>query len=122
MSASAVIVAAVVTQLVVSMTRTAETGGDVATVVANFFSFFTILSNVLTVVALAWALKEMCYAAWSSEPQRAAIQTVHEAEKAAILRALELFPDDRRAAAESLGLSRSAFYRRLTLYGIRPPR
>ncbi|KAA9090001.1 hypothetical protein F6B42_02075 [Microbacterium radiodurans] len=52
---SAVIVAAVVTQLVVSMTRTAETGGDVATVVANFFSFFTILSNVIAAAVLTWA-------------------------------------------------------------------
>jgi DNA-binding NtrC family response regulator len=47
-------------------------------------------------------------------------ETVREAERAAILRALERFPDDRRAAAESLGLSRSAFYRRLSQYGIRP--
>jgi DNA-binding NtrC family response regulator len=47
-------------------------------------------------------------------------QTVRDAEKAAILQALEHFPEDRRAAAESLGLSRSAFYRRLSQYGIRP--
>jgi DNA-binding NtrC family response regulator len=46
-------------------------------------------------------------------------QTVRDAEKAAILRALERFPDDRRAAAQSLGLSRSAFYRRLSQHGIR---
>jgi DNA-binding NtrC family response regulator len=46
-------------------------------------------------------------------------ETVRGAEKAAILRALERFPDDRRAAAESLGLSRSAFYRRLAQHGIR---
>lgn len=46
--------------------------------------------------------------------------TLRDAEKAAILRALERFPDDRRAAAESLGLSRSAFYRRLAQFGIRP--
>ncbi|SDQ58247.1 Pr6Pr family membrane protein [Microbacterium sp. cf332] len=52
---AAVIVAAVVTQLTVSLTRTAETGGDVATVFANFFSFFTILSNVIAAVVLAWA-------------------------------------------------------------------
>ncbi|MET0414171.1 MAG: sigma-54 dependent transcriptional regulator, partial [Polyangiaceae bacterium] len=49
-------------------------------------------------------------------------QTVQDAQKAAILRALQRFPGDRRAAAESLGLSRSAFYRRLALYGIRPPK
>ncbi|MEH3088460.1 MAG: Pr6Pr family membrane protein [Microbacterium arborescens] len=52
---SAAIVAAVVTQLTASLTRTAETGGDVATVFANFFSFFTILSNVIAAVVLAWA-------------------------------------------------------------------
>ncbi|MFS0713481.1 Pr6Pr family membrane protein [Microbacterium sp. 2P01SA-2] len=50
-----VIVAAVITQLTVSLTRTAETGGDVATVFANFFSFFTILSNVIAAVVLATA-------------------------------------------------------------------
>jgi DNA-binding NtrC family response regulator len=49
-------------------------------------------------------------------------QTVRDAEKAAILQALERFPDDRRAAAESLGLSRSAFYRRLSQHGIRFPK
>lgn len=49
-------------------------------------------------------------------------QTVRDAEKAAILHALERFPEDRRAAAESLGLSRSAFYRRLSQHGIRPPK
>lgn len=52
---SVAIVAAVVTQLTVSMTRTAEAGGDVATVFANFFSFFTILSNVIAAVVLTWA-------------------------------------------------------------------
>jgi transcriptional regulator of acetoin/glycerol metabolism len=39
-----------------------------------------------------------------------------------VLRALEHFPNDRVAAAKSLGLSRSAFYRRLAQLGIRPPR
>jgi DNA-binding NtrC family response regulator len=47
-------------------------------------------------------------------------QTVRDAEKAAILQALQLYPEDRRAAAESLGLSRSAFYRRLSQHGILP--
>jgi len=47
-------------------------------------------------------------------------QTVRDAERAAILLALERFPEDRRAAAESLGLSRSAFYRRLSQHGIVP--
>jgi DNA-binding NtrC family response regulator len=49
-------------------------------------------------------------------------RTVRDAERAAILQALERHPEDRRAAAESLGLSRSAFYRRLSQHGIRPPK
>jgi DNA-binding NtrC family response regulator len=53
-------------------------------------------------------------------PAASAPETLRDAERAAILRALERFPDDRRAAAESLGLSRSAFYRRLSYFGIRP--
>jgi DNA-binding NtrC family response regulator len=58
----------------------------------------------------------------STRAAPAPLGTVHDAERAAILRALEHFPDDRRAAAASLGLSRSAFYRRLAQYGIRPPK
>jgi DNA-binding NtrC family response regulator len=46
-------------------------------------------------------------------------QTLRDAEEQAILRALERFPSDRRAAAASLGLSRSAFYRRLSHFGIK---
>jgi DNA-binding NtrC family response regulator len=49
-------------------------------------------------------------------------QTLRDAEEQAILRALQRFPTDRRAAAESLGLSRSAFYRRLSQYGIKLPK
>ncbi|MET0672400.1 MAG: Pr6Pr family membrane protein [Microbacterium pygmaeum] len=49
------ILAAIITQLVASVTRTAENGQDVGTVVANFFSFFTILSNVGSVGVLTWA-------------------------------------------------------------------
>jgi DNA-binding NtrC family response regulator len=49
-------------------------------------------------------------------------QTLRDAEEQAILRALQRFPTDRRAAAESLGLSRSAFYRRLSHFGIKPSR
>jgi hypothetical protein len=52
---AALVVAAIVTQLVASITRSAAAGDDVGTVVANFFSFFTILSNVLSVVVLFWA-------------------------------------------------------------------
>jgi len=57
----------------------------------------------------------------ASEPERAALrspQTLRAAEEAAILEALQCFPNDRRAAARSLGLSRSAFYRRLAQYGL----
>jgi DNA-binding NtrC family response regulator len=45
-------------------------------------------------------------------------QTLRAAEEAAILKALESYPNDRLAAARSLGLSRSAFYRRLAQYGL----
>ena len=45
-------------------------------------------------------------------------QTLRAAEEAAIVDALQRFPNDRRAAARSLGLSRSAFYRRLAQYGL----
>jgi DNA-binding NtrC family response regulator len=45
-------------------------------------------------------------------------QTLRAAEEAAIIDALERHPHDRRAAAKSLGLSRSAFYRRLAQYGL----
>jgi DNA-binding NtrC family response regulator len=57
-------------------------------------------------------------AATSSSPRAA--QTLRATEQAAILQALEHHPNDRRAAAQSLGLSRSAFYRRLAQYGLNP--
>ena len=44
--------------------------------------------------------------------------TLKDAERARILRAIERHPGDRAAAARSLGLSRSAFYRRLTQLNI----
>jgi hypothetical protein len=50
------IAAAVVTQLVVSVTGAVARGWNVAVIVTNFFSYFTILSNVLAVVALVWAV------------------------------------------------------------------
>jgi DNA-binding NtrC family response regulator len=53
----------------------------------------------------------------ASAPARSP-QTLRAAEEAAILEALERHPHDRRAAAQSLGLSRSAFYRRLAQYGL----
>lgn len=52
---AAVIAAAIIAQLIASITTTANTGGPVGTVVANFFSFFTILSNAIAAVVLVWA-------------------------------------------------------------------
>lgn len=52
---AAAIAAAIIAQLAASITHTAEAGRDVATVIANFFSFFTILSNALTAVVLTRA-------------------------------------------------------------------
>jgi hypothetical protein len=52
---AAVIAGAVVRQLLASITTTVELGRDLPTVLVNFFSFFTILSNVIAVVVLAWA-------------------------------------------------------------------
>ena len=46
------IIAAIIAQLVASITRAQERGDDVGTVVTNFFSFFTILSNSGAAVAL----------------------------------------------------------------------
>jgi DNA-binding NtrC family response regulator len=56
----------------------------------------------------------------SSKLDAAAPRTLRAAEEAAILQALERHPNDRMAAARSLGLSRSAFYRRLAHYGLNP--
>ncbi|WEK12970.1 MAG: Pr6Pr family membrane protein [Candidatus Microbacterium phytovorans] len=55
LSMALAITAAILTQLTASVTTTIELGRDMATVVANFFSFFTILSNVIAAVALGWA-------------------------------------------------------------------
>src|SRR5690349_9424872 len=52
---AALIIAAVVAQLAKSLSTAAELGRDVGTTLANFFSFFTILSNSLTAVVLIWA-------------------------------------------------------------------
>lgn len=52
---AALIAAAIIAQLVASVSTSVAAGRDVATVVANFFSFFTILSNALSVVVLVWA-------------------------------------------------------------------
>ncbi|GAA5144869.1 hypothetical protein GCM10025768_01240 [Microbacterium pseudoresistens] len=45
--------AAIVTQLARTVQNAMETGGHLPTVVANFFSFFTIESNILAAVALS---------------------------------------------------------------------
>ncbi|PVE97906.1 Pr6Pr family membrane protein [Microbacterium sp. TPD7012] len=66
LAASVLAVAAIVAQLVrsIDVARSAETeyGQHMPTVIANFFSFFTIESNVLAAVALAsggiWALRQ----------------------------------------------------------------
>jgi hypothetical protein len=47
--------AAVITQAESTIGAAISHGRDVATITANFFSFFTIDSNVLAAVALAWA-------------------------------------------------------------------
>lgn len=52
---AALIAAAVVAQLVQSVSNAIDAGRHVPTIVANFFSFFTILSNVSAVVVLALA-------------------------------------------------------------------
>lgn len=49
------IVAAIAAQLVRSVSSAVEAGRDVTTIVTNFFSFFTILSNASAAVALLWA-------------------------------------------------------------------
>jgi len=55
MAVAAAIAAAVIAQFVSSLEGARAAGRDVPTVVANFFSFFTILSNVSAVVVLAIA-------------------------------------------------------------------
>jgi hypothetical protein len=52
---AALIAAAIIAQLVDSVAKAQEYGRDIPTTWANFFSFFTILSNTLSVVVLAWA-------------------------------------------------------------------
>lgn len=52
---AALIAAAVIAQLVVTMSGAVELGRDLPTTAVNFFSFFTILSNVSAVVVLTWS-------------------------------------------------------------------
>jgi hypothetical protein len=51
LAGAAAIVAAIVAQLIRSVENTVAAGGDVGFLLQNFFSFFTIESNVLAVVA-----------------------------------------------------------------------
>ncbi|MBD3941167.1 Pr6Pr family membrane protein [Microbacterium sp. NEAU-LLC] len=51
---AALTVAAIVAQLVRSVSSAIDAGRDVATIVSNFFSFFTILSNTAAAVVLLW--------------------------------------------------------------------
>ncbi|KJL38496.1 hypothetical protein JOD63_002829 [Microbacterium terrae] len=48
------IVAAITTQLSASIATATDLGRDLGTTIANFFSFFTILSNAAAAVVLAW--------------------------------------------------------------------
>ncbi|NLP84927.1 Pr6Pr family membrane protein [Microbacterium sp. CFH 90308] len=50
-----IMLAAIVAQLAASMARATELDRDVATTFVNFFSFFTILSNLLAAIVLLWA-------------------------------------------------------------------
>jgi hypothetical protein len=50
-----VIIAAIVAQLVQSVSGAIEAGRHVPTIIANFFSFFTILSNAASAIVLATA-------------------------------------------------------------------
>jgi hypothetical protein len=52
---AALTVAAIVAQLVQSVSGAIDAGRHVATIITNFFSFFTILSNALAAVVLLWA-------------------------------------------------------------------
>lgn len=52
---SALILAAIVAQAIRTIGGAMDAGRDVATTITNFFSFFTILSNVGAVIVLAWA-------------------------------------------------------------------
>lgn len=55
LAVAALIAAAIIAQLAKSIGTAAELGRDVATTAANFFSFFTILSNAAAAVVLVWA-------------------------------------------------------------------
>ncbi len=50
-----VIIAAAAVQLSASISTATKLGRDVPTTIANFFSFFTVLSNVAAAIVLLWA-------------------------------------------------------------------
>ncbi|SIR93024.1 Pr6Pr family membrane protein [Microbacterium sp. RURRCA19A] len=52
---AALVAAAIIAQFVSSVAGAVDNGRDVLTIVTNFFSFFTILSNTASVGVLAWA-------------------------------------------------------------------
>lgn len=53
--AAAAIAAAIAGQAIVTIGGASELGRDVPTVTVNFFSFFTILSNIVAALVLTWA-------------------------------------------------------------------
>lgn len=53
--AAALMMSAVVTQFVTTVRTAIANDRDVTTTIANFFSFFTILSNVIAAAVLTWA-------------------------------------------------------------------
>jgi hypothetical protein len=55
LAAAVLVVAALVAQAWTTIAGAATGGRDVATTTVNFFSFFTVLSNLLAAIALAWA-------------------------------------------------------------------
>ncbi|MBT8797793.1 Pr6Pr family membrane protein [Microbacterium flavum] len=55
---AALITAAIIAQLAVTTSGAVDGGRDLPTTVVNYFSFFTILSNVSAVVALTWCAIE----------------------------------------------------------------
>jgi len=53
LAAAALVLSAVITQAVISISGAVDGGRDVATTTVNFFSFFTVLSNIAAMVVLA---------------------------------------------------------------------
>ena len=75
LSMAALIVAAVIAQLVVTISGAVEAGRDVTTTAVNFFSFFTILSNVSAAVVLAWSASDY-FRHPTAQPESAAVGTL----------------------------------------------